>query len=73
MAHEPKTRSRGHGAACPELIADGSNRLPVLASAINAEHDAAYGAARTALEHAAECGRLLLEGTWPELAAGAGR
>jgi hypothetical protein len=35
--------------------------LPELAQAIDREHQAAIGAARTALEHAAECGRLLLE------------
>jgi hypothetical protein len=38
-----------------------SNRLPILAIEINAEHRAAYGAAEKALEHAAECGRLLIE------------
>jgi Protein of unknown function (DUF3102) len=38
-----------------------SNRLAALAVEIEAAHQAAYGAARTALEHAAECGRLLLE------------
>ena len=35
--------------------------LPELATAIDREHRTAIGAARTALEHAAECGRLLLE------------
>lgn len=38
-----------------------SNRLPILAIEINAEHRAAHGAAEKALEHAAECGRRLLE------------
>lgn len=32
-----------------------------MADAINAEHDAAQAAARTAIEHAIECGRLLLD------------
>jgi hypothetical protein len=41
-------------------IAD-SNRLPILAAEINAEHRAAHGAAEKALEHAAECGRRLIE------------
>jgi len=35
--------------------------LPDLAQAIDREHQAAHQAARTALEHAFECGRLLLE------------
>lgn len=35
--------------------------LPEVAQAIDREHQAATGAARIALEHAAECGRLLLE------------
>jgi hypothetical protein len=38
-----------------------SNRLPVLAAEIDREHQAAHRAARTAIEHAIECGRLLLE------------
>ena len=38
-----------------------SNRLPILAAEINAEHLAAHEAAESALEHAAQCGRLLLE------------
>jgi hypothetical protein len=38
-----------------------SNRLPILAAEINAEHKAAFGAAKQAKAHAAECGRLLLE------------
>ena len=37
------------------------NRLSLLAAAINAEHRAAFGAAEKALEHAAECGRRLIE------------
>ena len=32
-----------------------------LAQRIEAEHQAAIGAARTAIEHAVECGKLLLE------------
>ena len=35
--------------------------LPDLAQAIDREHEAALTAARTAIEHAAECGRLLLQ------------
>jgi DNA N-6-adenine-methyltransferase (Dam)/Protein of unknown function (DUF3102) len=35
--------------------------LPELAGRIEAEHQAVHRAARTALEHAAECGRLLIE------------
>jgi hypothetical protein len=35
--------------------------LPSLAAQINATHDKAHAAVRSALEHAAECGRLLLE------------
>ncbi len=35
--------------------------LPALASAINRHHDAAQDAARTAIENAIECGRLLLQ------------
>jgi hypothetical protein len=38
-----------------------SNRLPDLAQAIEREHQAAHQAARTALEHALECGRLLIQ------------
>ena len=38
-----------------------TNRLPFLAAAINAEHRAAFGAAEKALEHAAGCGRHLIE------------
>ena len=37
------------------------NRLSLLAAAINAEHRAAFGAAAKAIEHAAECGRHLIE------------
>jgi hypothetical protein len=33
----------------------------LLAARINAEHAAAHGAARTAIEHAITCGQLLLE------------
>jgi hypothetical protein len=39
----------------------GELALPELATAIEREHCAAITAARSALEHAAECGRLLLE------------
>ena len=35
--------------------------LPAMADEINAEHNAACRAAQTALVHAAECGRLLIE------------
>ena len=35
--------------------------LPDLAAAIDCEHQAAVGAARSAVEHAIECGKLLLE------------
>src|SRR5688500_12239946 len=35
--------------------------LPDLAQAIDREHEAAHAAARTALEHAPECGKLLLQ------------
>jgi hypothetical protein len=35
--------------------------LPAIAERINAEHQAAIGAARTAIGHAVECGKLLLQ------------
>jgi Protein of unknown function (DUF3102) len=38
-----------------------SNSLADLAARINAEHQAAFGHARQAVQHAAECGRLLIE------------
>ena len=38
-----------------------SNSLVDLAARIKAEHEAAFGHARQALQHAAECGRLLIE------------
>ena len=57
FANLPAWPESGRGKA----QAPGDNRLPALAAEIEAAHQAAYGAARTALEHAAECGRLLLE------------
>ena len=41
--------------------ASGVELTPNLAEQIEAEHQAAIGAARSAIEHAVECGRLLLE------------
>jgi hypothetical protein len=48
---------------CAAAGAEGrrSAALADLAGAIEAEHQAAHGAARAALDHALECGRLLLE------------
>ena len=39
---------------------DNQLALPELATAIDREHQAAIGPARSALEHAAKCGRLLI-------------
>jgi hypothetical protein len=39
----------------------GSNRLPILATEINARHNEAHEAAQTTMGHAIACGRLLLE------------
>ena len=54
-------RSWGDGKSIPVERQARTNRLPFLAAAINAEHRAAFGAAEKALEHAAECGRHLIE------------
>ena len=60
----PREADRLGGAtACvnTELKEARQDGLADLAARINAEHDAAFGRAREAVQHAAECGRLLLE------------
>jgi hypothetical protein len=49
-----------------------SAALGDLARRINAEHDAAFKSARAALEHAINCGRLLLEASQSADPAAAG-